>query len=437
MRVLFGLFKTLFILFTVAVIAAAAVFYFSLQNTAHITTDPQVSAERADNAGRSLSELARKLNNSTGLVHLTFSQTQLDEITEVLSYALTSSQFKADISAERLSLKMSHQLNVPIDRNYLNVECLFSEKAKPIPIKLEQCSAGDINLPTWAIELLFRAGLYKVFNKELALDIQHLVQEFAVNKQTLAVSLNIKKGMREQVLAALQQASGRYSDLFNPMQVAVEPDVVKTYLQHIKQLKADNPEQQSLVFFLNRVFSFAALRSTPETAAGENHAALWALTIAFGNHKFGHFIGLPRSLVRSFNNINTQLAGRQDLSKHFLYSILLQRLLDEKMGLKIGELKEIIDSDEGGSGFSFVDLMADKAGLKFAMFVLDKPIKAQQKLAAQITEADIFPSISGLQEGFSEAEFKRLFGSSQDPRYQQVEQKIDQRIDKLPLYQSL
>ena len=76
---------------------------------------------------------------------------------------------------------------------------------------------------------------------------------------------------------------------------------------------------------------------------------------------------LPKfCLFISFNASNraiTTLSGRGDLSLHFLYSVILEQVGKENIGLSIGELKELLDSNEGGSGFSFADLAADKAGI--------------------------------------------------------------------------
>lgn len=436
MRYLLALFKTLLTLVSVTLIAVCVIFYLTLQDHSGMENRSSVTAHGADEASDSLANLANKLNNSTGKVKFSFTEAQLDAITNVLSYTVSATQFGAEIGQHQVNFKLSRALNLPFERRYINLACSFSESAEPVPVKLEQCLAGDIQIPTWIIRVVYKIVLREAFDASLANDIETMVHRFKAHNQHLDVTLNIKKGMKDRVLAALHQKAGAQGTLINPLHVEVDPLLVKEYLNLLKQQlqRESNQQQTDLAFYIHKVFYLASLRSTPETAEEENHAALWALTIAFGNHKFGHFIRIPKVLSRSFVRHEVQLAGRNDLSKHFLYSIVLQRLLDKGMGLKVGELKEIIDSNEGGSGYSFVDLAADKAGLKFAGFVLDHPLKAQQKLSTVFAEEMMFPSIEGLKEGYSEAEFKALYGSTEDPRYRLIEQDIEDRLAALPLY---
>src|SRR3546814_20196288 len=60
----------------------------------------------------------------------------------------------------------------------------------------------------------------------------------------------------------------------------------------------------------------------------------------------------------------TRLHGRADTPKHWVLSAALTMFMDEKTGRAIGLWKELDDSLPGGSGFSFVDLAADMAGVR-------------------------------------------------------------------------
>ena len=65
------------------------------------------------------------------------------------------------------------------------------------------------------------------------------------------------------------------------------------------------------------------------------------------------------------------LAGRRDLLQQFIVSAGLRVLAENGVPMAIGEFKELLDSRSGGSGFSFVDLAADRAGLRFADYVIE------------------------------------------------------------------
>ncbi len=101
----------------------------------------------------------------------------------------------------------------------------------------------------------------------------------------------------------------------------------------------------------------------------------------------------------------------------------------------MGELKELLDSNEGGSGFSFDDLAADLAGARFARAFLEAPRADWPALIARITrEEDVMPALDGLPEGMSAAEFGQRYGDVDSPAYRTMMDEITSRIDVLPLY---
>ena len=79
------------------------------------------------------------------------------------------------------------------------------------------------------------------------------------------------------------------------------------------------------------------------------------------------------------------------------------------LAIGIGEFKELMDRGDGGSGFSFVDLAADFAGVKFAIAAttLSSASTVQNVLAGNIDEDLFFPHIKGLPEGLNKNEFSR------------------------------
>src|SRR3546814_7296444 len=66
-----------------------------------------------------------------------------------------------------------------------------------------------------------------------------------------------------------------------------------------------------------------------------------------------------------------RLHGREDLPKHWTISAALALFLDQKTARAAGWWKELDDSVEGGSGFSFVDLGADMAGIAVGIAARD------------------------------------------------------------------
>ena len=86
-----------------------------------------------------------------------------------------------------------------------------------------------------------------------------------------------------------------------------------------------------------------------------------------------------------------------------------------------------------GSGFSFADLAADRAGTRLGLLALRDPQGFQARLAQGLEEADLLPDVSDLPEFMPEAEFKRRFGGVGAPAYQAMLREIEARLDRLPL----
>src|SRR5690606_18694468 len=108
------------------------------------------------------------------------------------------------------------------------------------------------------------------------------------------------------------------------------------------------------------------------------------------------------------------LAGRDDLPKHFALSAAMAAVIPPHVTRAMGEWKELDDSLPGGSGFSFVDLAADRAGLHLARAaVADErsAVLVARRLAAA-KESDLLPpTVRKLDEGMDEAGFRRRYGS--------------------------
>lgn len=132
------------------------------------------------------------------------------------------------------------------------------------------------------------------------------------------------------------------------------------------------------------------------------------------------------------------LARRPDLQQHFIYSATIHLLTNQNVSDTVGEAKELLDSIKGGSGFSFVDLLADRAGVRFAQIAIGSPSSAaalQQFFSEPRIESELFPSKSRLPEGISQQNFEQQYQSIDSADYQKILADINQRLDALPLYQ--
>lgn len=127
------------------------------------------------------------------------------------------------------------------------------------------------------------------------------------------------------------------------------------------------------------------------------------------------------------------LAGRNDSAQHFVVSATLAAWAGEPVADAIGVYKEMADSRHG-SGFSFADLAADRAGTRFGELLSRRDARLDALLKKELTDGDLIPVISDLPESISATDFQRQFGTTSSPAYRQLTAEIERRLDALPLY---
>ena len=186
------------------------------------------------------------------------------------------------------------------------------------------------------------------------------------------------------------------------------------------------------------VFDEARQRAgTRGHAAAENRAAIIAMMFYVQRVDVARLLGEPphpryRSKARPLT-----LRGRVDLAQHFLISAGIAAGGGSQLADAVGLFKELDDS-RAGSGFSFTDLTADRAGVRFAEAATGSAAEYLQGLmAARPTESLFMPEVRDLAEFMPEDEFLRRYGGVGAPRYREVEADIEERIAALPIHQGL
>jgi len=131
------------------------------------------------------------------------------------------------------------------------------------------------------------------------------------------------------------------------------------------------------------------------------------------------------------------LGGRTDLAKHFLVSSGLAVSAGTRLSQFAGLAKEVEDAGRG-SGFSFADLAADRAGVKLGELAggsLEQAQQIQDQMAAVATESDFMPGIADLPEGIMELEFKKRYTDLDSQAYGLIDREISRRLNDCRVYQ--
>lgn len=131
--------------------------------------------------------------------------------------------------------------------------------------------------------------------------------------------------------------------------------------------------------------------------------------------------------------VTLTLRDRGDLAQHFVISAAIAAQAGAPLAKAIGLDKEIDDAQRG-SGFSFVDLAADRAGTRLGQLAARSPERLAAAVAAGLTDAALLPPIDGLPEHMMADEFRRRFGTPEAPAYKQMSDEIDRRIAALALF---
>lgn len=191
-----------------------------------------------------------------------------------------------------------------------------------------------------------------------------------------------------------------------------------------------------LAELLAHLFNIAAQQPLGTDPVAENRAVILVLA-AYVN---GHPIRDPAdTTVKRLPYAHpVLLRERQDLGQHFMTSAALLTQGGDTFSGLVGWYKELSDSN-GGSGFSFADMAANRAGIRLAQRAIANPASArniQQRAAAGLSEDDFMPTLDGLPEGMDQQTFSASFGNQSNADYQRMIAVIDRRIDAARLFQT-
>lgn len=168
--------------------------------------------------------------------------------------------------------------------------------------------------------------------------------------------------------------------------------------------------------------------------AASNRAALVALAMLAVKPEVGTIAGDVRDRVAScrVDGQGIKLLGRQDLAKHWTLSAALTASMGAGVSEAMGTWKEVADSGSGGSGFSFVDLAADRSGVVIGQRAANPDeAEAVARMLSTITEGALLPvEALALSEGLTEAEFARQYVDIDSADYAKMVKRIDRTLEK-------
>lgn len=335
------------------------------------------------------------------------------------------------LSENHIKLQSTYRITSTPMGDCLNVIVGF--KAQGAKIEIENVKLGRVIIPGVIINpvilfidrLLMGYGLYQDVKVN-----SDAIKNISVQKKLLTVLYE----WDPKAIANLQE-SGKY--LLIPEE---HQDRLLVYYDHLANIvKPYKGKKVSIARILQPMFEFAAQQSTiSNNPIMENKAVLQVLSFYSTNNRINDFIRKERQgEIRRPVRVTMILKGRNDLTKHYLVSAGISVSAGSTIANFIGLAKEVDDSD-GGSGFSFADLAADKAGVTLGELAIASTNNArllQKKMSGTLKEPYFMPAIDRLPEGIMKTEFIKKYKDLDSKTYALVNDEISNRIKKCWVYQ--
>ncbi len=413
--------------------SAAGLAFLAMENEPLAFQPPKVASAEKRRLARILSGSAAEAD---GFQRLRLSERDINLLL-AMSMAQVRPAGKARIALAEGEVTADLSMRVPgwaASPRYINFHatCQAEVTAGRPRIRLKQCRVGDLSIPQLVLHVVPFVLISAVLNDP---ELERIVAAInSVRVQRDGVEAVFRSGeLRERLKASFHARLGE------------KPEVVmrtRIHLRHLIQSAgklptSDNQGDDRFAAFFQNAFELARSRSRREDPVLENRAAILALAILLGHWRVETLVGRVtdedlRSAAQRHDGTVT-IRGRHDWPRHFLVSAALAVLSHESLSDEAGLLKEELDAGEGGSGFSFADLLADRAGTLIALAATrDEPSarRMQDRLAGGFRIDEIFPPAADLPRGISDRELEAEYGGVGGEKYNQVIREIQRRLSE-------
>lgn len=303
---------------------------------------------------------------------------------------------------------------------WLNVEAVLRQ-TDTLPA-VERLRVGRLPVPSALALPALRVVVARAGLQPDLLDAADVIERVTLAPGRVVVSYRLGPQTLQQLRAGLVAPA--------------EQQRLRAYVERLADVTArldDRPVP--LAELLPPLLALAADRSDNGDAVAENRAALLVLAFHATHRPLRQIVPAadawpaPRPLV-------VTLQQRHDFALHFLVSALIAAQAGTPLADAVGLWKELDDARRaGGSGFSFADLAADRAGTRFGELAVREPRRLQAGVARGLADADLMPDARDLPEFVPEREFVARYGGVGGAGYERLRAEIEARLDALPLLQ--
>lgn len=420
----------LFRLFVLALVLSPVILpLLTLQREPLVLESETALFDDVEEAKQILKRFDPRMMSGTSVTKVTV---RAQEVSKAFSVALSRfSRIRSRVEAQDDGVWIGGTAELPIPDTflgrYLNVEAKIAESDSELEVS--ELSVGSLPIPGWLVKPVTIFALDWILGTGKGEPTYASIRSVHVNGDKITIAFQPPPTL----VADVKAAAGNAFHLGNV-------EAVRAYYRTITDLsRRQAATPVSFATYMTTVFSVAQERSKAADPVAENRAAILALAIYFGDSRFELLLRDVKTSDFSDGGFDTgevKLSNRHDWVQHFVTTAGIQIAAGSGISNLIGEAKEIQDAD-GPSGFSFTDIAADRAGVRFAEVATASETSAR-KLQVALVEAGgertFFPRVTDLPEGLSEAEFKGAYGDIDTESYNAMIRQIDRRIEAISLY---
>ena len=412
----------LFILFLLAIpVAVVGAAYLAVDDFPMVNRSAELTPAHIERALRVVKRNDPRTMDANVLRTISLSQEEVDLALNYLAdrYGRGSSRIVLQPGAVAISASIGLPAN-PLG-NYLNVTAVLHE-TNALPV-FDILQVGQVQVPALFADWLLENIVQQLNSREDYRVASDTIKTVSVADGRLTITYDWQADLPDRIKSVVLPRE--------------DQDRLKVYQDRLVAAlgQAQGATSASLADVFTPLFRLAAERGASGDPVAENRAAIVVVTFFVNGKGLGAIVPAARNWPQPPRR-KVLLVGREDFPQHFTISMAIAANAGAPLSDAIGLYKEVDDS-RGGSGFSFNDIAADRAGTRFGQLAAgsrESASRLQNLVGAGVAEADILPPVSDLPEFMPEAEFKMLYGGIGGPPYKKMMEDIERRVAALPLY---
>jgi hypothetical protein len=404
-------------------VAFAGTAILAVSDQPAVNRSAEISPQNVDRIIRILDKNDPRTLKPGSVQTIAITQQDFDLAANYLAHRYANASSRIALAKGTIHLETTFELPVNPFGSYVNLNATLKENGG-LP-RFERLQIGWLPFPGVIADWLLSRAIALYLGDEGYRSALEAIKQVKVSDNGLTLTYEWHASLPDRLRKALLPKDGQ--------------NRIHIYHARLTEISRTlGPKNVSLLELLIPLFILAETRSRDGDPVEENQAVLLVLTLYVNEKGLTRFIPAAKDWPAPSKH-HVTLNDRHDFAQHFTVSAAIAANAGGIVSSAMGLYKEIADSRDG-SGFSFNDIAADRAGTRFGEVAVGSARSArklQQQLSVGVKERDLMPETGDLPEYLSEAEFRRRFGGLDGPEYNKIMAEIERRISNLALYDPL